>query len=35
VVSWKAANDLVEKIGGWQVDAKEAQEPAPGAEQPA
>ena len=35
VTSWKAANDLVEKIGGWQVYAKEAQEPAPGAGQPA
>ena len=34
VTSWKAANDLVEKIGGWQVYAKEAQEPAPGAGQP-
>jgi len=35
VTSWKAANDLVEKIGGWQVYAKEAQEPAPAAGQPA
>ena len=24
--SWKAANDLVEKIGGWQTYAKEAQD---------
>jgi hypothetical protein len=35
VTSWKAANDLVEKIGGWRVYTKEAQEPAPGAGQPA
>ena len=34
VTSWKAANDLVGKIGGWQVYAKEAQEPAPAAGQP-
>ena len=30
VTSWKAANELVEKIGGWQTYAKEAQ----GAESP-
>lgn len=35
VTSWKAANELVEKIGGWRVYSKEAQEPAPGAGQPA
>ena len=34
VTSWKAANELVEKIGGWQVYAREAQEPAPAAAQP-
>ena len=33
VTSWKAANELVEKIGGWQVYAKEAQAPAPAADQ--
>jgi len=33
VTSWKAANDLVEKIGGWRIYAKEAQEPEPAAEQ--
>ena len=33
VTSWKAANDLVEKIGGWQVYAREAQAPAPAADQ--
>ncbi len=35
VTSWKAANELVEKIGGWQVYAKEAQAPAPAADQSA
>ena len=35
VTAWKAANDLVEKIGGWRVYAREAQEPAPAAGQPA
>ena len=35
VTSWKAANELVEKIGGWQVYAKEAQEPATVSGQPA
>ena len=35
VTSWKAANELVEKIGGWQIYAKEAQEPAPAADQSA
>lgn len=35
VTSWKAANDLVEKIGGWQVYAREAQAPAPAADQSA
>jgi len=35
VTSWKAANDRVESIGGWRVYAKEAQEPAPAAGQPA
>ena len=34
VTSWKAANDLVETIGGWRVYAKEAQEPGATAEQP-
>ena len=35
VTSWKAANEIVEKIGGWRAYAKEAQELAPGAGQPA
>lgn len=35
VTAWKAANDLVEKIGGWQVYAREAQAPAPAADQSA
>lgn len=34
IVSWKATNDLVEKIGGWRVYAKEAREPEPTVEQP-
>ena len=34
VNAWKAANDLVEKIGGWKAYAKESQEPAPTGEQP-
>ena len=33
VTSWKAANDLVEKIGGWRVYTKEAQEPTSATEQ--
>ena len=35
VTAWKAANDLVEKIGGWKVYANEAQGPAPAADQSA
>ena len=27
IVSWKAANDKVEQIGGWRAYAKEAQRP--------
>ena len=33
VTSWKDANDLVEKIGGWRVYTKEAQEPTSATEQ--
>jgi hypothetical protein len=28
VISWRDANDLVGRIGGWRVYAREAQEPA-------
>ena len=35
VTSWKSANELVEKIGGWQVYTKEAQESAPSVGEPA
>ena len=35
LASWRAANEEVEKIGGWQAYAKESQEPAAGAVQPA
>ncbi len=34
VTPWQASNELVEKIGGWRVYAKEAQEPEPAASQP-
>lgn len=31
VVSWREANDLVGRIGGWRVYAREAQQPPAGA----
>jgi hypothetical protein len=34
VASWRAANDQVEKIGGWRAYAKEAQDAAPAPAQP-
>jgi hypothetical protein len=35
VASWRAANERVEKIGGWRAYAKEAQDTAPLAVEPA
>lgn len=35
VTSWKAANEVVEKAGGWKAYAKEAQQPDVGTKAPA
>ena len=34
-VAWREANDVVARIGGWRVYAREAQQPDPAAEKPA